>query len=411
VKANWNSRRRQRVMYTPSQSDLLSLFIQLPILRLRLAGVEEDIMPDEPSPDVEQREPLHTRDKFSHRGAWTLQRYAWISRHTERLAFFYWGILLLCVGAAVYFSGILLSLVRLTFFFHNQQFREWNSAILWYSGLPVTAAVLLIAADLLLIFPAKRKGARRLEVDTDLTSKATVALTCYNDELSVRQAVTDFLEHPRVKRVIVVDNNSKDGSAAAARESGAVVVTETVPGYGSCVYRCLQEALQYEDTDYVVLCEGDPTFRARDIHKLFAFIAHADVVNGTRIVEQLRDETTQLTTFMYYGNFFVGKLLEVKHLGKGTFTDVGTTYKMIRRKALAELLPHVDRRVNLEFNAHFMDTVLRRRMIMVECPITFHRRVGTSKGGNVNSWRALAVGLRMILGLTFGWRIVSRIAP
>jgi hypothetical protein len=84
---------------------------------------------------------------------------------------------------------------------------------------------------------------------------------------------------------------------------------------------------------------------------------------------------------------------------------------MIRRKALAELLPHVDRRVNLEFNAHFMDTVLRRRMIMVECPITFHRRVGTSKGGNVNSWRALAVGLRMILGLTFGWRIVSRIAP
>jgi hypothetical protein len=32
---------------------------------------------------------------------------------------------------------------------------------------------------------------------------------------------------------------------------------------------------------------------------------HADIVNGTRIVEQLRDYRTQLTTFMYYGNFFM----------------------------------------------------------------------------------------------------------
>jgi hypothetical protein len=127
-------------------------------------------------------------------------------------------------------------------------------------------------------------------------------------------------------------------------------------------------------------------------------------------VEQLRDEKTQLTTFMYYGNFFVGKLLEVKHLGKGTFTDVGTTYKMVRRKALEELLDHLDPRVNLEFNAHFMDTVLRQRLIMVECPITFHPRVGISKGGNASGLKALTVGLRMILGLTFGWRIVSRVA-
>ena len=42
---------------------------------------------------------------------------------------------------------------------------------------------------------------------------------------------------------------------------------------------------------------------------------------------------------MYYGNFFVGKLLEAKHLGRGTITDVGTTYKLCRRDALLELLP------------------------------------------------------------------------
>ncbi|MBC7520157.1 MAG: glycosyltransferase family 2 protein, partial [Sandarakinorhabdus sp.] len=38
--------------------------------------------------------------------------------------------------------------------------------------------------------------------------------------------------------------------------------------------------------------------------------------------------------FMYYGNLFVGKLLEAKHLGPGTITEVGTTYKRCRRSTL-----------------------------------------------------------------------------
>jgi len=110
---------------------------------------------------------------------------------------------------------------------------------------------------------------------------------------------------------------------------------------------------------------------------------------------------------MYYGNFFVGKLLEVKHLGQGTFTDVGTTYKMVDRQVLTALLPKLDPRVNLEFNAHFLDTALQNRLRVVECPITFHPRVGKSKGGNVNNRRALRVGLRMMIGLSLGWRWVK----
>ena len=134
-----------------------------------------------------------------------------------------------------------------------------------------------------------------------------------------------------------------------------------------------------------------------------AYMPHADIVNGTRIVEQLRESETQLTTFMYYGNFFVGKLLEAKHLGQGTFTDVGTTYKLCRNSALRTLLPSLDPSVNLEFNAHFMDVALHHAIPMVECPITFHQRVGASKGGNTSNARAFKVGIRMILGITLAW--------
>ena len=214
-------------------------------------------------------------------------------------------------------------------------------------------AITFVTLELSVFLPRRRRYLRLTEGDGYQVTGVTVALTAYNDEESIGPTVTDFLS--------------------------------------------------YEDTECVALCEGDMTFRAMDLTKLLAYLPHAEIVNGTRIVEQLRAYSTQLTTFMYYGNFFVGKLLEAKHFGKGTFTDVGTTYKIMRREPLLRLLPALQPRVNLEFNAHFLDTALSRGLYIVECPITFHARVGQSKGGNVNDFRAVKVGLKMILGLMFGW--------
>jgi glycosyltransferase involved in cell wall biosynthesis len=235
----------------------------------------------------------------------------------------------------------------------------------------------------------------------------TVVLTAYNDELSIPAAVRDFAAHPLVRRVIVLDNNSADRTAQVAREAGAEVIVEERPGYGRCVFRALSEGMKFEDTELTLLCEGDMTFRAYDIDKFMAYIPHAEIVNGTRIVEQLREKETQLTTFMYYGNFFAAKLLEAKHVGEGTFTDVGTTYKLCRNRVLKKLLPVLDPSVNLEFNAHFLDTALSHRIRMVECPVTFHQRVGRSKGGNTGNLRAFSVGMKMLTGIIISWKYVA----
>lgn len=267
----------------------------------------------------------------------------------------------------------------------------------------MTIGILLAAIDLFVPLPRKRAGST-VRFDAIVNRQVTVALTAYNDEESIAEAVKDFISHPRVARVVVVDNNSRDATASRAAAAGAIVVVEERPGYGRCVIRCYLAAVDFDDTDLTLLCEGDRTFRAHDIDKFLAYIDHADIVNGTRISEQLRAYETQLSTFMYYGNLFVGKLLEAKHLGRGTFTDVGTTYKLCRNDALRDLLSHVDPSVNLEFNAHFLDMALASGLDIVECPITFHQRIGLSKGGNVNNRRALSVGLRMIRGILFGWR-------
>jgi len=315
---------------------------------------------------------------------------------------FFWGSLLVLVGLALYFAGIAFSVVRIILRLDGP-FRKWNETLLWYSGVPSTTGVVLAALDLIFLFPGKRKKSRRQQLEPLAGRRLAVALTAYEDEESIGSAVADFRSHPLVSHVIVVDNNSRDRTASVAQAAGAITFIESRPGYGSCVCRCFREALAL-DVDLIVLCEGDLTFRATDLEKLLAYIDHADIVNGTRIVEQLRDYATQLSTFIYYGNFLGGKLLEFKHLGCGTFTDLGTTYKILRRNSLQRLLPYLNPAVNLEFNAHLLDVALRQGERVVECPITFHPRVGASKGGNKSDFRALRVGLAMIWGLCFGWR-------
>jgi hypothetical protein len=346
--------------------------------------------------DVAQAQPLSAVEARDIELAERLAR-----RPTPHPPLLLYGAVLFCIGIATYLAGVLLVFPRYLLGL-NSWLEPISQAIVWYSGVPIVLGIALALTDLLLFLDRKRPN-MPVRYRPLADPGVTVALTAYNDEDSIGPTVADFLAHPLVRRVIVVSNNSRDATFERAEKAGAITFNEEQPGYGRCVHRCLTEAGSFTDTECVVLCEGDRTFRAYDIDKLLAYAPHGDVVNGTRTIEPLRQHRTQLSTFMYYGNVFVGKLLEAKHLGRGTITDVGTTYKLCRRDALLALLPSVDPAVNLEFNAHFLDRALEHGHIVVECPITFHQRVGLSKGGNVNNRRGFQVGMRMIAGILFGW--------
>jgi glycosyltransferase involved in cell wall biosynthesis len=313
-----------------------------------------------------------------------------------------YGMILAGLGLVLCLADSILQLV-LILMPDADRLETFSRVMLFSSLLTIWIGLACALTDLFVLLPHKRRR-RAVEQLQPISGGMTVVLTAYNDQLSIGEAVLDFRSHPLVQRVIVVDNNSTDRTKEVAEQAGALVLSESRQGYGHCVYRALCEGVKQADTSLTLLCEGDRTYRAYDIDKFMAYITHAEIVNGTRIVEQLRSRDTQLTTFMYYGNFFVGKLLEAKHIGHGTFTDVGTTYKLCRNSDLARLLPLLNPAINLEFNAHFLDTALQNGFRLVECPVTFHNRVGVSKGGNVSNSRAVKVGTRMIRGIVFGWR-------
>ena len=229
--------------------------------------------------------------------------------------------------------------------------------------------------------------------------RAVVAITAYDDAEATAQAVRDFKRQPAVVSVIVVDNNSTDDTARLAAAAGAAVVHDSQQGYGYACIRGLAEGLAVPGADVVILSEGDGTFFADDVPKFLAYIDHADLVVGNRVVRGLVDSDSQMDYFFTWGNMALAMLLRLRfwdgrHLGPAGLMDVGCTYRAIRRPALERILPDLVVGGNT-FSPHMLLVAMARGLSVVEIPIRFRRRVGSSKGASQSVWKGLQVGLTM----------------
>lgn len=217
----------------------------------------------------------------------------------------------------------------------------------------------------------------------------TVVMPAYNEETYVATAVRQFLAVPEVDVVLVVNNNSRDRTEEEACKAGARVVRETHQGYGHACRRGLIEA----DTDLIAIVEPDGTFRASDLYKFLAYITEFDVVFGSRTSRSCIWNGSNMGFSLRIGNVLVGKLLEYLHNGP-CLTDVGCTYKMFTREAVAAVKDYFTVGKS-HFSPELMILCIRRGLRIVEIPVHYQARVGESKiTGDIR--RAIRLGLIMI---------------
>ena len=116
---------------------------------------------------------------------------------------------------------------------------------------------------------------------TSAQPRIAVLVPCYNEEAAVATVVADFRKALPAAEIYVYDNNSRDGTAAVAREAGAIVRSERRQGKGHVVRRMFADV----EADIYVLVDGDATYDApsapRMIDKLLD--EHLDMVVGFRI--------------------------------------------------------------------------------------------------------------------------------
>lgn len=217
----------------------------------------------------------------------------------------------------------------------------------------------------------------------------SIVLPAYNEEHYIRAAVEDFFASGVVDEVIVVDNNSRDGTAKEAAATRARMVTETNQGYGHALRRGLAEATG----DLIILAEPDGTFMGRDVLKLLAYSDDFEMVCGTRTTRELIWTQANMGWFLRVGNWAVAKMIQFLY-GGPSLSDCGCTLRLVHREAFGRI--QQDLKVG---GSHFLPEMvilaLKRKLRIIEVPVNYRGRVGESKiTGSLGG--TLRTGFRMI---------------
>ena len=219
--------------------------------------------------------------------------------------------------------------------------------------------------------------------------RVSVIIPTRNEAQAVGRVIGD-LPADLVTEVIVVDNNSTDGTAEIAARMGARVMTEPRRGYGQA---CLTGLASANAPDVVVFLDGDYSDRPAELPLLLAPIAEgrADITIGSRLAGPRTPGA--LPWYALFGNWLAACL--ITSLYGLRISDLGPF-----RAARADTLHAVE----LEETTYgwAVELILKgatQGFRIVEVPVSYHPRIGKSK---------ISGTFRGTVGAT--WFILSRIA-
>ena len=119
--------------------------------------------------------------------------------------------------------------------------------------------------------------------DRQTALRVAVLVPCHNEAIAIPNVVAAFRAALPGAAIYVYDNNSADGTAAAARAAGALVRRETLQGKGHVVRRMFADI----EADIYVLVDGDDTYDAAAAPSMLRRLVEdgLDMVIGTRVTD------------------------------------------------------------------------------------------------------------------------------
>ena len=132
----------------------------------------------------------------------------------------------------------------------------------------------------------------------------SIVIPCYNEQHGIAMLLKRV--PPEVDEVLVVDNNSTDGSGDIAREHGARVVIEPRRGYG----RAYKTGLAHARGDIIGTMDGDGSYCAEDIVRLAHVLIDEklDFISGSRFP---LDDWSPMHIKNFIGNIIPTATMEV----------------------------------------------------------------------------------------------------
>jgi glycosyltransferase involved in cell wall biosynthesis len=214
--------------------------------------------------------------------------------------------------------------------------------------------------------------------------RLSVVIPCLNEaeniELCVRRSREVLAEHAIDGEVVVVDNDSSDGSGEIAERAGATVIRERRRGYGSAYLAGLEAARG----EYIVMLDADLTYDFEEIPKFLEKMeSGAEMVIGDRMDNIKPGAMPWL--HRYVGNPLLTGLLNL-------FFRTGVTDAHCGMRALrSDVLERLDlRTTGMEFASEMVIRAAKENLRIEQIPIEYHPRGGESKLSSFrDGWRHL----------------------
>ncbi len=199
-----------------------------------------------------------------------------------------------------------------------------------------------------------------------------VVIPAFNEEQSLPLVLAE-LPRPPVRRVVVADNNSTDGTARVGHEGGAVVVPAPRPGYGSACLAALDHVRRHDPPEVVVFIDADYSDHPEELPRVVAPVlaGEADVVIGSRVLGER--EPGALMPQARAGNLVACTLIRL--LYRHRYTDLGP-FRAIRWQCFERLGMNDP---DFGWTAEMQVKALRLRLRITEVPVSYRKRIGVSK--------------------------------
>jgi glycosyltransferase involved in cell wall biosynthesis len=220
-----------------------------------------------------------------------------------------------------------------------------------------------------------------------------VLIPCYNEAVTIGQVVRDFAAHLPEATVYVYDNNSTDGTRAAAEAAGAIVRSEKLQGKGNVVRRMFADI----DADVFVMVDGDGTYDAASAPKLVRHLIDnsLDMVNAARVP----DSSEAFRSGHKLGNRLLTGL--VAWIFGNRITDMLSGYRVFSRrfvKSFPALASGFETETELTVHA------LELRLPIDEVPTPYRSR----PAGSSSKLHTVSDGVRIMKAIT---RLVKEERP
>jgi dolichol-phosphate mannosyltransferase len=214
-----------------------------------------------------------------------------------------------------------------------------------------------------------------------MTQKALVIVPTYNERDNLPPLVKRLLAQPSLVEVLVVDDNSPDGTGQLADEIAAstprvhVLHRTEKNGLGRAYLAGFKWALE-RDYEFIFEMDGDFSHNPDDIPAFLEAAQEAELVLGSRYRNGIRVINWPLKRLM----LSMGAGRYVRFVTGMPFSDPTGGYKCFRRSALASINLNEVRSNGYSFQIEMTHKIWRQGMKIAEVPIIFTDRfLGSSK--------------------------------